>query len=198
MAPSWLTVTQVALALQTHPEVVRRWLRQGRLDGVKIGRAWRVPRATLPPLAATDPSTNWIAGRVQHVDAVAGIAWVRTAGEKLAVQARALRRGNHVRVQLDAEDILVSHRRLHGISARNQWAGKISSLVHGSSGVEVEVDTRPPLVAWLTNAAVRDLDLRPNMKVVLVFKTGACRVQIGAAGSARLPAPRSPALRGHS
>jgi excisionase family DNA binding protein len=29
----WLTVAQVAEALQVHEETVRRWLRQGRLEG---------------------------------------------------------------------------------------------------------------------------------------------------------------------
>jgi excisionase family DNA binding protein len=29
----WLTVAQVANALQVHEETVRRWLRQGRLEG---------------------------------------------------------------------------------------------------------------------------------------------------------------------
>ena len=33
MDDQWLTVSQVAERLQIHEETVRRWLRQGRLEG---------------------------------------------------------------------------------------------------------------------------------------------------------------------
>lgn len=33
-----LTVEQVAQTLQVHPETVRRWLREGRLQGYRISR----------------------------------------------------------------------------------------------------------------------------------------------------------------
>ena len=40
----WLTVAQVAEAIQVHPETVREWLRTGRLPGHLISRraGWRV------------------------------------------------------------------------------------------------------------------------------------------------------------
>lgn len=37
-----MTVDQVAEHLQMNPQVVRRWLQDGRLPGIKIGREWRV------------------------------------------------------------------------------------------------------------------------------------------------------------
>jgi excisionase family DNA binding protein len=33
----WLTVEQVAQRLQVHAETVRRWLRAGRLKGLRLG-----------------------------------------------------------------------------------------------------------------------------------------------------------------
>ncbi len=33
----WLTVAQIAERLQVHPETVRRWLRDGRLNGRNFG-----------------------------------------------------------------------------------------------------------------------------------------------------------------
>ena len=33
MDTKWLTVSQVAERLQVHEETIRRWLRQGRLEG---------------------------------------------------------------------------------------------------------------------------------------------------------------------
>jgi hypothetical protein len=37
-----LTVDQIAAKLQRHPELVRRWLRTGRLHGERIGWSWTV------------------------------------------------------------------------------------------------------------------------------------------------------------
>ena len=37
-----LTVDQIAEKLQRHPELVRRWLRSGRLHGERIGWSWTV------------------------------------------------------------------------------------------------------------------------------------------------------------
>jgi excisionase family DNA binding protein len=44
-----LTVEQVANYLQVHPETVRKWLRDGRLAGINLGRrgGWRVHRDDL-------------------------------------------------------------------------------------------------------------------------------------------------------
>lgn len=37
-----LTVEQVADFLHTHPQVVRRWLRDGDLSGAKIAKRWLI------------------------------------------------------------------------------------------------------------------------------------------------------------
>ncbi len=39
-----LTVDEVAEKLKIHPETIRRWLREGRLDGYRISRkgGWRI------------------------------------------------------------------------------------------------------------------------------------------------------------
>lgn len=45
-----LTVTEVAERVRVSPELVRRWLRQGRLRGVRLGGTrlgWRIPEAEL-------------------------------------------------------------------------------------------------------------------------------------------------------
>jgi excisionase family DNA binding protein len=38
----FLTVQEFARKLRCHPKTVRRMLRDGRLDGVQVGRRWRV------------------------------------------------------------------------------------------------------------------------------------------------------------
>ena len=41
------TVEEVADMLKCDVETVRRWLREGQLQGVKLGRAWRVQKKDL-------------------------------------------------------------------------------------------------------------------------------------------------------
>jgi excisionase family DNA binding protein len=53
-----LTVEDVAEQLQVHPETVRRWLREGRLEGYRISRrgGWRIrPEAVEAMLAEMQP-----------------------------------------------------------------------------------------------------------------------------------------------
>ena len=45
-----LTVTEVAERVRVSPELVRRWLREGRLRGVRLGGTrlgWRIPKSEL-------------------------------------------------------------------------------------------------------------------------------------------------------
>lgn len=45
--PELLTAGETAYVLGLHPESVRQWLRDGRLPGVRIGRAWFVRKPDL-------------------------------------------------------------------------------------------------------------------------------------------------------
>lgn len=47
----FFTVEQVAESLQVHLDTVRRWLRTGQLQGLKIGRVWRISESELSKLA---------------------------------------------------------------------------------------------------------------------------------------------------
>lgn len=42
-----LTVEEVAEYLKMNPQVVRRWLKDKRLPGIKIGKEWRIDRDDL-------------------------------------------------------------------------------------------------------------------------------------------------------
>jgi len=37
-----MTIPEAARRLSIHPETVRKWLRSGRMSGVKLGNAWRL------------------------------------------------------------------------------------------------------------------------------------------------------------
>lgn len=42
MTRRYIPPDEAAALLSTSPEMVRRMLRRGELDGIKLGRAWRV------------------------------------------------------------------------------------------------------------------------------------------------------------
>lgn len=42
-----LTVEEAAEYLKIHPHVLRRWLREGKLPGIKLGNHWRIDESDL-------------------------------------------------------------------------------------------------------------------------------------------------------
>ena len=49
MDDRWLTVEDAAEQIQVHPETIRRWLREGKIEGVLISRAagYRIRQSAL-------------------------------------------------------------------------------------------------------------------------------------------------------
>ena len=45
--PTYLTTKEVAQFLNLTSETVKRWLREGTIQGVKFGRQWRIPSTEL-------------------------------------------------------------------------------------------------------------------------------------------------------
>lgn len=44
----FLTVKQACAILQVHGNTMLRWLNDGTIKGVKVGKLWRIPRQNLP------------------------------------------------------------------------------------------------------------------------------------------------------
>lgn len=44
------TVDEIAVILRTTPNTIYRWLRAGKLSGVKLGKEWRIKKETLASL----------------------------------------------------------------------------------------------------------------------------------------------------
>lgn len=42
-----LTVEEVASNLKISPKIIRKWLRDGMLSGIKLGRVWRIDEKDL-------------------------------------------------------------------------------------------------------------------------------------------------------
>ena len=48
-----LSVEEAAEKLRVHPETVRKWLRDGELEGEKFGRLWRIRESKIRGKAKT-------------------------------------------------------------------------------------------------------------------------------------------------
>ena len=48
---SFLTVQEVAALFRVTPKTVRRWIKDGTLPALQIGRGWRIARTDLQQLA---------------------------------------------------------------------------------------------------------------------------------------------------
>jgi excisionase family DNA binding protein len=44
---NYLTVDETAKALKVEPNTVRKWLREGTIKGIKLGKSWRIAEAAL-------------------------------------------------------------------------------------------------------------------------------------------------------
>ena len=40
-------VEEVADFLRIHPKTISKWLSEGKIKGVKVGREWRIPRSEI-------------------------------------------------------------------------------------------------------------------------------------------------------
>lgn len=49
-----LTVEEVAEFLKLHPKTVAKWINEGRIKAVKLGREWRVPKSEIGRLLKAD------------------------------------------------------------------------------------------------------------------------------------------------
>jgi excisionase family DNA binding protein len=62
-----LSVEAAAERLQLHPKTVLRFIREGRLAAVKVGKAYRIQRADVDALAGIAPSAGFVEARVTAV-----------------------------------------------------------------------------------------------------------------------------------
>lgn len=54
MPDECLTPEEVALRLKVLPKTVRKWLRDGLIPGIKVGRQWRIAASTVDGLISGD------------------------------------------------------------------------------------------------------------------------------------------------
>ena len=49
-----LNVMEVSEFLRVHPKTVSKWLSEGKIKGVKVGREWRIPRSEIEKILKVD------------------------------------------------------------------------------------------------------------------------------------------------
>ena len=76
----FLTVNEAAEILRIHPKTVQRYLRLGKLPGVKLGKAWRVPKSALLSMAKQE--------EVEYLSTAEIIALAKERAKELASRNR--------------------------------------------------------------------------------------------------------------
>jgi molybdate transport system ATP-binding protein len=61
-------------------------------------------------------------------------------------------------------------------SAQNHLEGAVTTVTHVGNRVRVGIEAGQPLVAEVTEPAVRDLELRPGARVTATWKAAATRL----------------------
>jgi molybdate transport system ATP-binding protein len=160
--------------LATHVVLLEsgRVLAQGDLPAVSL-------RGELAALLGPDGVGAVVEGKVESIDAAAGLAAVRIGAGRLLVSAESLHAGELVRMQLLARDLILATAPPQGLSVRNQLQGKVTGLQREAPhNVLVSVDAGGvPVFARVTEAAVRDLRLHAGQELWVLVKAASLRSQ---------------------
>jgi len=112
-----------------------------------------------------------IAGQVAGIDKESGLAELAIGQNVLRVPAGTLARGQTLRIQLLARDVILAVFEPKGLSVRNQLHGIVRRITHFSSNDLVEVECGGvTLLSRITGAATRDLNLVVGLPVWALVK----------------------------
>ena len=147
-----------------------RVLAQGDLPAVSL-------RPELNLLLGTEGVGAVIEGRVDSVDETSGLATVSAGQARLLVPADGLLPGRTLRLQLLARDLILATAPPVAMSVRNQLRGTVTDLVPDPPhNVMVKLDAGGlPLLARITAAAARDLELRNGQQLWILVKAVSLR-----------------------
>ncbi|WP_342109018.1 molybdenum ABC transporter ATP-binding protein [Methylobacterium sp. SI9] len=105
-------------------------------------------------------------------DPDSGLAHLTGPAGRLLVPGLARPVGTRLRVRIPARDVLLATTRPQGLSARNVLTGRIRGMVPSGQDVAVEIDCNGAhLVARVTRAAVRDLELATGQPIFAIVKS---------------------------
>jgi excisionase family DNA binding protein len=113
-----LTIEQAAAMLQLNPQVVREYLRKGKLPGCKIGRHWRILEEDLTAHLRVDlrPEQTELPENVRQ--------WRALSREQKLERIRAVR-GKYAHVPFSSDD-LVKERHEEAEREESRWKERFS------------------------------------------------------------------------
>lgn len=104
MTEQFLTVEEAATRLKVAPFTVRVWLREGKIEGVKLGKVWRVLVAPLDALARPKQSeVAPVASETAEVAAIKARLQRPLDASEVAAKQRAARELDALFAQLNAD-----------------------------------------------------------------------------------------------
>ena len=106
------------------------------------------------------------------VEASEGLLVIRVGSSFVHAQG-SVSAGSSVDVCIRAEDVTLSRDRPEGMSAQNQWRGRIASIAADGGVVRVSLDCGFPLAAVVTRPAGEALGLREEASVWAIVKATA-------------------------
>ncbi|GEP10682.1 molybdenum ABC transporter ATP-binding protein [Methylobacterium gnaphalii] len=105
-------------------------------------------------------------------DEVTGLTRLSGPAGQLTVPRLGAAPGSAVRLRVPARDVLIATAWPHGLSARNVFPGRITTMREAGASVMVEIDCNGAiLAARVTRASARDLDLTPGHAVFAIVKS---------------------------
>jgi len=136
-------------------------------------------KAPTPAMTAHDTLMEVVVD-AHHPDE--GISDCRWGGVRLQASLLDAAAGSRVFLALSSRDVILTRRRPDGLSARNAPAAVLTALDEGDSNrvlARIRLDGSPPqaaeLVVMLTPQSVREMELRPGVPIVAIFKASALR-----------------------
>ena len=103
MTEQFLTVEETATRLKVAPFTVRVWLREGKIEGVKLGKVWRVLVASLDALARPKQnSVSYEVGETAAVGAMKARLQKPLGASEIAAKQRAAREMDALFAQLNS------------------------------------------------------------------------------------------------
>jgi molybdate transport system ATP-binding protein len=125
-----------------------------------------------------------IDGTVLGEDAASGLTRVQVGNGEVKVEAAQLLAGTRMRVQLLARDVIVATRMPQYLSVRNSLQGVVTAIDDdaackagdvGSDLVSIDIGAGAPILARVTRAATRELELAPGALVWALVKAVSLR-----------------------
>ncbi|MFP6732354.1 MAG: molybdenum ABC transporter ATP-binding protein [Rhodospirillales bacterium] len=143
-------------------------------------------RLDLFPLTGRFEAGAVLAATCQGYDAEYGLAELAFAGGTLRVAGAEQAIGTEVRVHIRARDVSLMLGRPEMSSVLNVFEGTVVKIAEtGSPQVDVLIDIGSPLIARITRKSMRDLNIRPGVKLHALVKAVAIDRRSLTGGAAR-------------